>query len=212
MNITSETLAVFLFLMPGFLSSLILNVVLVRRHKEHLPLIVEALSFSFLIYVFSSFVTDQSPFSFVAAQDTESPTSYRIVFNWTGILLVFAPAVVFPLVCGLFVTKDWHMKFLRWCHITDKTARGSVWQDVLTDERRYVIVNLADGRRVFGWPMYFSDMPEEGQIYLYDAAWIEEDGKYRSLDIHGLFLVKSENIESIEFTNVDAARAEEDEQ
>ena len=59
--------------------------------------------------------------------------------------------------------------------------------DVFTEQKRYVIVNLADGRRVFGWPMYYSNNPEEGCLYLYDA-WINDEGKYIDLRIHGLFL------------------------
>ncbi len=45
---------------------------------------------------------------------------------------------------------------------------------------------------------------------MYDAAWIDDEGKYIDLKIHGLFLVKKDNIESIEFTLIDNSSARED--
>ena len=50
MNLTTETLVVFLLLMPGFLSSAVLNALVVRRAKDRAGNIIEALVFSFLIY------------------------------------------------------------------------------------------------------------------------------------------------------------------
>ena len=100
------------------------------------------------------------------------------------------------------------MRLLRRLKVTNKTARDTVWLDVFTDQKRYLIVNLSDGRRVFGWPMYFSDTPKEGNLYLYDPSWITENGDYIDLDIHGLFLVKADNIDSIEFLNITKDNAE----
>ena len=37
--------------------------------------------------------------------------------------------------------------------------------------------------------MYYSNNPEEGCLYLYDA-WINDEGKYIDLKIHGLFLAE----------------------
>ena len=45
---------------------------------------------------------------------------------------------------------------------------------------------------------------------LYDAAWIDDEGKYIDLKIHGLFLVKKDNIESVEFALIDKSSATED--
>ena len=59
MEITFETVTVFVFLIPGFLSSAILNTVVVRKEKETFSRVIEALVFTFLIYgILSLFVTE----------------------------------------------------------------------------------------------------------------------------------------------------------
>ena len=68
-------------------------------------------------------------------------------------------------------------------------------------------VNLTDGRRLFGWPQYYSNHPEEGLLYLYDAAWIDGDGQYVDLDAHGILLTRKDDIESIVFTNLEFGKA-----
>ncbi|MDQ1272424.1 MAG: hypothetical protein QG591_1054 [Planctomycetota bacterium] len=47
MNISIETLTIFVFLIPGFVSSLIINTIVVRKEKDNLSKIIEALIFSF---------------------------------------------------------------------------------------------------------------------------------------------------------------------
>lgn len=200
MGVTGETVAVLVFLIPGFISSLILNAILVRKTKGNLLLIVEALALSLLVYTVASFITSEPPISLVVSETGGVPV-YLLRYNWRGLLPVAVVSICLPLLIGASVTHDWHMRFLRLVRVTDKTARSTIWQDVFTDQKRYVVVNLSDGRRVFGWPMYYSDTPEEGQIYLYDAAWIVDD-HYQELDGHGIFLVRSEQIESIEFTHI----------
>jgi hypothetical protein len=68
-----------------------------------------------------------------------------------------------------------------------------------------VIVSLKDGRRVRGYPIMFSTDPDEGFLYLYNPAWVNDDKKddnepdYFESRCHG-FLLNRNNMELIEFT------------
>ena len=73
-------------------------------------------------------------------------------------------------------------------------------------------VRLSDGRRLFGWPLYYSNQPEEGLLYLYDPAWIDKDGKYIDLDAHGILLTRKDGIDSIVFTKIEFGQAVDREQ
>lgn len=209
MNISIETLTIFVFLIPGFVSSLIINTIVVRKGKDNLSKIIEALVFSFFIYVVISVVNGESPV-LLHSDQINNKTIYSISYNSNVVIPVAVLSIILPILLGFLSTTDMHMKLLRKLKITNKTARETVWLDVFTEQKRYVIVNLADGRRVFGWPMYYSNNPEEGCLYLYNAAWIDDEGKYIDLKIHGLFLVKRNNIESIEFTLIDKSNAMEE--
>ena len=86
--------------------------------------------------------------------------------------------MAFAVAVGTSITHDLHMKVLRRIGVTFRTARDNTWLDIFSDQERYIEVNFTDGRRLFGWPLYYSNHPEEGLLYVYDAAWIDDEGKY----------------------------------
>ena len=52
---TFQALQILIFLIPGFISATILNVLIVRKEKREFGKIVEALIFSMVIYTIYSF-------------------------------------------------------------------------------------------------------------------------------------------------------------
>lgn len=201
MEVTFEALALLIFLLPGFVSSSILDHIMVRKPKDHFGRIIEALVFSFIIYAVVVGLVGIPAFELPegAADFPRIATSLiNQSFVWVALLL----SIVLPLFLGFLSATDGHMRLLRFIRVTNKTARETTWLDVFADQKRYVIVNLTQGRRVFGWPLYFSNDRDEGLLYLFDPAWVNDDGTYTNLNIHGLFLVEPGSIESIEFTHV----------
>ena len=206
MRLTAETLTLFLLLVPGFVSSAVLNAIVVRQTKGRVGHVIEALVFSFLIYACLAPFFGGSPVS-VEVTTVEDRTTYRPTADPAFLISAMGLAILFALVVGASITHDFHMRILRWMRLTYRTARDSTWIDIFIDQRRYVEVAFTDGRRLFGWPLYYSNHPEEGLLYLYDAAWIDGDGKYVDLDAHGILLTKKEDIESIVFTNLKFGQA-----
>ncbi|MBM4033619.1 MAG: hypothetical protein FJ291_17790 [Planctomycetes bacterium] len=199
MGISKETLVILIFLIPGFMSSALLNSLVVRRERDVLARVVEALVLSFIIYAAATLITGQSP---VMLHETRegNVTTYSVTGNASFLVPVVFLAFLLPLGLGLMTTTDWHMKALRKCRITNKTSRQTTWLDVFMDQKRRVILHFSDGRRLHGWPMYYSETPEDGLLYLYDPYWfVPEENDWESLSAHGLFLVKRELIDWIEF-------------
>jgi uncharacterized protein DUF6338 len=199
MEFTSEALKIMVVLLPGFLASSVLNLILVRRAEEGMSRVIEALVLSFIIYAVLYGTLRVSPW------DVGNSSAVNSKFLIAAALM----SVLLPLLIGLLVTNDLHMKLLRALRVTSRTARDTTWLDVFTDQDRYVIVNLTEGRRVFGWPMYFSNTPEEGLLYLYDPAWIDSKGEYVPIGAHGLFLVDRNRIETIEFLDLSRTNAKD---
>lgn len=206
MSITFEALALMVLLLPGFVSSTALDHVLVRKPKDSLGKIIEALVFSFVIYAIVVGLVGVPAFE-APENANDVPQVATALINQSFVWLALAMSLLLPLLLGWLSAKDLHMRVLRRLGVTHKTARETTWLDVFAEQQRYVIVNLTGKRRVFGWPMYFSNDRDEGLIYLFEPAWVNDDGTYTGLDIHGLFLVEPDSIESIEFTNVSAATA-----
>ena len=174
----------------------------------------EALVFSFLIYACLAPFFGGSPVS-LEVTTVGDRTTYQPTADPVFLISAMGLAILFALLVGASITHDFHMKILRYIRFTYRTARDSTWIDIFIDQRRYVEVAFTDGRRLFGWPLYYSNQPEEGLLYLYDAAWIDADGKYVDLDAHGILLTKKDDIASIVFTNLEFGQAgprEEDRQ
>jgi hypothetical protein len=213
MNISTESLAIFAVLIPGFVSSTILNMIVVRKPKDALSTLIEALMFSFVVYVVLVGLFRISPVVNPGSLLPATVGEIGKVVNPFFVVWALIASLLLPLIVGAVANRDLHMKLFRAIGITSRSSRLSVWLDVFMDQNRYVICNLSGGRRVFGWPMYYSDGPEQPLVYLYEPAWINDDGTYTELDIHGLFLVEKDGIESIEFTKVsrENAQAEKEE-
>jgi hypothetical protein len=191
---TFQALQIFLFLIPGFISSAILNTLVVRKKEQgELAKIIEALIFSMLIYTFYSFLIKQSP---IVLDQTSGTITYS--YDAESFLALFLLSVLLPIPLALFATNDWHMKLARWLKISKRTARSSVWFDVFYDVKKHIIVDFENGRQVYGWPMYYSDDPDEPYIYLYEPFWIQ-DNKYVPTGLTGLLITPEQKIEFIEF-------------
>lgn len=107
MNLTSETLVVFLLLMPGFLSSAVLNAIVVRTAKDRTGSVIEALVFSFLIYAILA------PFGRSPVElEVTGAGVYRPTVAPEFLLHAMALAVGLALLLGFSITNDTHMKVL----------------------------------------------------------------------------------------------------
>lgn len=189
MNTTYEALQVLVILIPGFISAAIMDRLLVRKEKKEISLLIEALIFSMIIYAIYLPIFQRPPI----AIDSQGFQLDRVSFMSLVVISIFL-----PLILSFLATTDLHMRAARYLQLTTRTARGSVWQDVFTDKEKSVIINFEDGRRVYGWPEYFSDEPEQIFLYLKKPSWIE-NGKFVDLNVDGILITPNEKIDSIEF-------------
>ncbi len=179
--------------MPGFLASRIVNAIAVRRAKSHLGEVIDALIFSFLIYA-----TLYAVGCGVVVMSESANGSFPQVDSehvWYALVL----AVLFALAYGGSINHDLHMRVLRLMKIAVGTARVNPWIDVFTEQEGGVVINYTDGRRLTGWPAFFSDDPKEGLIYLRSPAWVDDSGGYVRIEVDGILIVDRGKIDSITF-------------
>lgn len=203
MKLTVEALNILLLLLPGFLSGQIFYAFFKPGEVSASRRVLDALLFSFVIYLLVSLYVVWEPLAQVESQ--QGALSYRFSTNSTVIWLSLAAVLLVPIVVGFFYFNDHIHGILRKLKITTKTSRSNTWNDAFLTQNRYIIVSLKDGRRVRGYPIMFSTDPEEGLIYLYNPAWVNDDKEsdeapdYFESNCHG-FLLDRENIDLIEFT------------
>ncbi len=125
-----------------------------------------------------------------------------VSFVSSALLILLFTSVALPLLVALVLNNDIATQLLRKLRITTVSSRANTWLDAFSTQKCYVIVNTVDGKRIFGWPMWYSNSPKDGYIYLYDPSWIDSEQKFIPTGLHGLFLVKENSIDYIEFTTI----------
>ena len=204
MMYTFQAIQIIIFLIPGFIADIVYNGLVVRRQPKEFKLIIEALIFSVLIYTPYYYFFEALPILFTKKDDL-------IIYSFNGtslsILLLFS--LFFPIVFSYIVNNDIHMRILRFFKITTKTAGETIWLDVFYTHKNFIIINFEDGRRIYGWPMYFSETPQNPYIFLYKPKWIDNENKFIELNNEGILITPEMKIQSIEFLKKIALNKEE---
>lgn len=203
MTLTIEALNILLLLLPGFMSGQFFYSLFQVGDVSFSKRVLDALLFSFVIYMIVSLFVTWEPLAYVKSD--LGRIEYVFNRNKTIILLSLTAIIFVPIVVGFFYFSDLVHTILRKMNLTTKTCRTNTWNDAFLSQNRYVVVTLKDGSRVRGYPTMFSTNPEEGFIYLYNPAWVNDDKEinderdYIESNCHG-FLLNRSNIDLIEFT------------
>ncbi|MCK4620600.1 MAG: hypothetical protein KAT62_00135 [Desulfuromonadales bacterium] len=203
MTLTIEALNILLLLLPGFMSGQIFYSLFQVENISVSKRLLDALLFSFIIYMLVSSFISWEPLAYVKADSGQ----LEYIFNKSNaiIWLSIAAIIIVPTMVGFLYFSDLIHTLLRKLNITTKTSRTNTWNDAFLTQNRHVIVTLKDDRRIRGYPTMFSTDPEEGFLYLYNPAWVnddkkkEDDSDYIESNCHG-FLLNRDNIDLIEFT------------
>ena len=166
----NDLLPVLLFLLPGFVSAGIVGLLAVRKPVEPFSRVIEALIFTMLNLVLFTVIKR------LVTKVCHMKLDEKDFFTAGNLLILSACALAIGLAWSYEANNQRLFSFLRKCKITQKTTKPSVWVDILTRNRKFVIVDLKNGRRVYGWPAAFSEEASERSIYLEQATWLLDDG------------------------------------
>jgi len=203
LTLTIEALNILLLLLPGFMAGQTFYSLFKVEDISVSKRLLDAILFSFVIYMIVSSFTVWEPIAYVKSNSGQ--LEYVFSKNSTIILISLAAIVIVPILVGSLYFNDYIHFILRKINVTTKTSRNNTWNDAFLTQDRYVIVTLKDERRVRGYPTMFSTDPEEGFLYLYNPAWVNDNKKdenesdYIESNCHG-FLLNRDNIDLIEFT------------
>ncbi|MCG9731359.1 DUF6338 family protein [Shewanella sp. Isolate13] len=176
---------------------------------NNVKLIFDVLIYSFLSFVIVDWLYSWEPI-FSINKSVDNVYTYTASSDVKAIALTLISSVFLPIVVGAFLHHDLHMRVLRFLKVTNKTSRDTAWDDVFTNTDRYITVHLKNGNRLTGWPMYYSNSPDEGFLYIYEPAWVDDDNQYLETNSHGV-LVNKDEIEFVEFLKQDDERGNESE-
>lgn len=83
--------------------------------------------------------------------------------------------------------------------LTKRTSYPSEWFGAFYQNPRFVYLNFADGRRIFGWPKEWPDAPGKGHFVLENAEWILPDNTRVALIAIEKILIPASDVVLVEF-------------
>jgi hypothetical protein len=190
-----DLIPILVFLLPGFVSTGIVSLLVVRRPVEPFARVVEAVIFTTInLIVFAVLKRLLAHIPFLAIHS-------KSFFTAGNLALMGFCAVLVGLAWSYEANNQRLFAFLQRLRITIKTTRPSIWIDVFSENDTYVVAHLQDGRRVYGWPSLYSDDPVDRAIYLTEATWLDEGGRSINDPPIGILLDKESGIAFIEFVS-----------
>src|SRR5579863_2151339 len=192
---TLLALQLFLILLPGFSAAYVVQALATRRQQSDLERIIEALVFSFIIYVcYVPINGGRLPFAIV--QDPSGKSEDTVVWQPAQLAWLVAITTVFTLLGVVYARIDGN-RFLRFFKITERTTNNSIWNDIFEHEAtrdQIVQVELGDKRSVLGVLLYYSDAAEDCSLFLKQASWVEADGNTIPIPGQGILLTRASDI------------------
>ena len=189
---SSEIVAVFAFLLPGFVAAAVFYSLTSHPRPGDLDKIVQALVFTMV----GRAVGQGMEF---AASALGAPTA-----GWTGrwdFAVSVAIAVLIALIAAWAANKDWLHAALRKIGVTKETSHPSEWYTAFaTNDLSYVILSLRDGRRLYGWLTQWPSRPDIGHFRIREAQWFSGDVPI-ARSIFDEVIVPASEVVLVEFLN-----------
>jgi hypothetical protein len=191
-ELSKETAALFHYLLPGLLAAWVFYGLTSHAKPSQFERVIQALIFTFLVQAILP----------IAQWLLESIGAQFALRPWDGVSETLASAFV-ALLLGAYLAyltnKDSLHKWIRATGFTTRASHPSEWHGVLSARRNYVVLHLADERRLSGYPKVWPSEPEKGHFFIVQPAWLSETGEQNLLSgIEGL-LVNTKDVKWIEF-------------
>ena len=161
----SEIVSVLVFLLPGFVAAAVFYSLTSYAKPNEFGQIVQALVFT-IVGQLTAWILRQL-ISSGAAWPKELEAIVSVI-----------SAVFVALIVVYISNNDIAHRFFRRIGITRETSYLSEWYSSFTQNTDcYVILNLKDERRLFGWPSEWPSRSGQGHFRLTEAVWLLEDEK-----------------------------------
>ena len=186
---TSEVVSVLAFLLPGFAAVTIFYSLTSHPKPSDFERVVQALAFT------------------IAAQAIASVVVYFLNLGWAEskwpefeeAVISFSTAIVLALIAVIATNNDLPHRALRWMNITRETSFPSEWYSTFSDyAESYVVLQLKDGRRLYGWPEEWPSSPDQGHFRLAVCEWLEGNTRQPLADT-SVILVPVQEVNVVQF-------------
>lgn len=121
--------------------------------------------------------------------------------EWTSnsnLLASLLTAFGLGVIMSASVNADALHRWVRSLGISKRSGHPCEWFGIFTEYQRYVVLQLKDGTRIYGWPMIWPSEAEKGHFFITSAQRTYED-EVQELDALEGVLINVRDVSSVEF-------------
>lgn len=201
-DISLDALAVLIVLLPGFLAARLVQSFANRSKQSDFDKVVEALVYTFVIYLLYSLWGQGLPIDWKVTKDAADVEHYLVEFHSRRLLTIGAIAIGLALLAITDANHDLSGRLLRFLRLSRHTTRPTIWSDSFHEYGGVVQVELKDGRQVVGWLTRYSSDPQESALFLSRAHWLDDNAGSIPIPGKGILLTKASGITNVMFLDL----------
>ena len=159
MQISQALIDLLQYLLPGFVAAAIFYEFTPYPKPAPFERVIGALVFTFFVTAIGDAASQIPAFS----ESAKTPLASLII------------AILAGGIAAGCANYDIPHCWLRNLRLTDQMGGPSEWSFVFSDMAKrdaYIILNLEDGKRIYGWPRIWPDSPNNGHFLLVDYNWL----------------------------------------
>lgn len=199
MNILSKDIPTLVFqLLPGFVTASIFYTLTAHPKTTEFERVIQALIFTVLLKVIVVPVRGMLHF---LGRHCHAFGTWTAEAELTWMILL---AIPLGLLFVWMANRDIFHGLARKCKLTGRTSYPSEWYAAFIRERRWVILNLGEGRRLYGWPEEWPDQSDKGHFLIDQPEWVMADGSRVPILQTSKYMVPAADVKQVEFLTLPA--------
>lgn len=187
-----EAIHLLQYLLPGFLAAWIFYGLTPYDLPSQFERVVHALILTLIIQTFVFFeawLLDSLGRPWLLSVSDESS---RLIASTTNALFV---GIIF----AFCANHDTFHRMLRFLNITQETSYSSEWFGTFCENVTFVVLQLKDERRIYGWPQEWPSDYKDGHFLLLTPSWLLPDGSEEPVTGVSSILINVIDVEWVEF-------------
>lgn len=169
-ELSKEVVSLLQYLLPGFLVGWVFYGLTSHQKPAQFERIVQALIFSVSVQIFVTL--ERYAANFIS--------KWLVLGTWNKdaeLIASFITALFLGSIIAHCANQDIIHKGLRKIGLSNRSAHSSEWYIAFCDRKRYVVLQLNDDRRLYGWPTMWPSDREKGHFLIDQPEWLSADAQ-----------------------------------
>lgn len=191
-GISKDAILLLQYLLPGFFAAWVFYGLTPYELPSQFERVIQAL---ILTLVIQSLVY----FEKWGLDSLDRPINLSVSDDSSRLVASTITALLIGLIFSFCANRDTFHAIARKIGITQETSYPSEWFSAFSSEVTYIVLQLKDERRVYGWPREWPSNAKEGHFLMEQPSWITTDGQDNPMTGVECFLIDASEVKWVEF-------------